>query len=122
MYKMPGPCRDILLTQRLFFVTGPNQRSLCIISCPLSETKIGKEGDFNHESLITQFEFEDTMEIIQDLYKATDYKNLTHEESTKTLGTKCFLPSRVEDLRVDVPLVDTCIVVTNIAVYKVVLR
>lgn len=122
MYKMPGPCRDILLTQRLFFVVSPNRRTLCIVSWPLSETRLGDESDFKKESLIARFDLEDVTEVIRHVYRSTDYKKSTKDDSSRNLENLYSLPSKIEDLRVDVPIVDTCIVVTNIAVYKVVLR
>lgn len=119
---MPGPCKDILLTQRLFFVIDSNRRSLRIISCPLSETTVGEETEFNPQSLMACFDLEDTMEVICNVYRATDYKKSMNNESPRNLDSKYSLASKFEDLKVDAPVVDTCIVVTNIAVYKIVLR
>ncbi|XP_057334647.1 uncharacterized protein LOC130673595 [Microplitis mediator] len=126
MYKMPDLCTDILLTQRLFFVTGPHRRSLWIVSCSLSETKIGDEGDYNQEATVARFKFEDSKELITCIYRSTDYKDTdsgsSAGSSSDSKEDKSCLPSKIDDLNIEVPLVDTCIIVTNYGVYKVILR
>ncbi|XP_034951162.1 uncharacterized protein ca [Chelonus insularis] len=118
MYKMPHVCKDILLTQRFFFITGSNRRSLSIISCPLSETKISDESEFNPEAMIGRFEFEDSHEIIINIYRTTEYKE-SEENSKEEIK---ILPTKIEDINIELPLFDTCLIVTNYGIYKIVLR
>ncbi|XP_011299545.1 uncharacterized protein ca [Fopius arisanus] len=123
MYKMPDICSDVLLTQRLFFTTGPRRRTLWMISCPLSEVRIDNSEDshFNPESIISRFHFDDGREVITHIFRASDYK-LTTDDQTSKDDKKKILPSKIDDLNVEVPPVDTCIVVTNCGIYKVALR
>lgn len=122
VHKMPPFCHDILLTQRLFYVTDVHQKSLSIISCPLSETRIGGDAEFNPESVIGRFSFAKNNEVIDKVYRVTDFKVTPSKETSGSNENQYGLPKRVEDLKVDIPLVDTCIIVTNFAAYKVVIR
>ncbi|XP_015122188.1 uncharacterized protein LOC107044705 [Diachasma alloeum] len=124
MYKMPEICTDILLTQRLFFTTGPRRRTLWMISCPLSEVRINNSEDshFNPESVISRFQFDDGREVITHVFRASDYKSTTDDQQSSKDDKKKILPCKIDDLNIEVPPVDTCVVVTNCGIYKIVLR
>ncbi|XP_024936810.1 uncharacterized protein LOC107263725 isoform X2 [Cephus cinctus] len=122
IHKMPPLSEDILLTQRLFYITDVQRQSLYIVSCPLSESRMEGEANFNQDSVIGHFSFESTKEFINRVYRLTDFKAKKPKKVPTETENRDALPKKVEDLNVDVPLVDTCIVVTNFAVYRVVLR
>ncbi|KAH0535397.1 uncharacterized protein LOC123267719 [Cotesia glomerata] len=125
MYKMPNVCPDILLTLQLFFVIEPLRKSLWVVSSKLSKTKIGDETDYNQEATVSKFKFEDTRELIKSVYRSTeseDTDSLTRGSSSDSKEDKSGLPSKIDDLNIKLPLIDTCMIVTNYGVYKVVLR
>ncbi|XP_012265195.2 uncharacterized protein LOC105691366 isoform X1 [Athalia rosae] len=122
VHKMPPFCHDILLTQRLFYVTDVHQKSLSIISCPLSETRIGGDTEFNSEAVIGRFSFTKNNEVIDKVYRVTDFIVPQSKDATGNVESYHGLPKKVEDLKLDIPLVDTCIIVTNFAAYKVMIR
>ncbi|XP_046477721.1 uncharacterized protein ca [Neodiprion pinetum] len=122
VHKMPSFCHNILLTQRLFYVTDVHQKSLLIISCPLSETRIGGDTEFNPESVIGRFSFARNNEIIDKVYRVTDFKVTTTKDTSGNSENQYGIPKKVEDIKADIPLVDTCIIVTNFAVYKIEVR
>lgn len=122
MYKMPEPCQDVILTQRLFFITGPKRKNIWVISCPLSEIRIGQSdtSTFNTESVISKFKFNDSREVINFIYRSSDYpENI--EDNNKN-DKKKILPTKIDEIDVEVPPVDTCIIVTNLGIYKIILR
>ncbi|XP_046742534.1 uncharacterized protein LOC124409162 [Diprion similis] len=122
VHKMPSFCHSILLTQHLFYVTDVHQKSLSIISCLLSETRIGIDTEFNPESVIGRFSFARNNEIIDKVYRVTDFKVTTTKDTSGNSENQYGLPKKVEDIKADIPLVDTCIIVTNFAVYKIEVR
>ncbi|KAF7988653.1 hypothetical protein HCN44_001226 [Aphidius gifuensis] len=128
MYKMPEPCCDIILTQRLFFITGPKRKNIWIISCPLAELKIEQKelSKFNNESIIGKFKFNNSKEYINFIYRSSDYpenyNTTTTTTTTNNNDKKNCLPKNIDDLNIEIPPVDTCIIITNFGIYKIVLR
>ncbi|KAK0180736.1 hypothetical protein PV327_003090 [Microctonus hyperodae] len=120
LYKMPDDCKDIILTQRFFFITDKNQRLLWMISCLLCETKIENDSSFNSEAVVAQFKFENPKEFINCIYKATAIEK-SSSINVKS-NNKRTLITTINDIDVEIPLIDTCLVVTNYGVYKVVSR
>ncbi|KAK0092550.1 hypothetical protein PV326_001178 [Microctonus aethiopoides] len=120
LYKMPDDCKDIILTQRFFFITDRNQQSLWMISCLLCETKIENDSSFNSEAVVAQFKFENPKEFINCIYKSTAFEKSSLINVTS--NNKRTLITTINDIDVEIPLIDTCLVVTNYGVYKVVPR
>lgn len=119
---MPPFCHDILLTQRLLYVTDVHQKSLSIISCHFSDVCVGGDTKFNRESLIGRFSFTRHNEVIDKVYRVTDFEVTPSRKTNEGNENQYGLPRRVEDLKIDLPLMDTCIIVTNFAAYRVVIR
>lgn len=125
MYKLPEVCRDILLTENLFFVVGSCRQLLWVISCPLCEVKINDDSQFNSQAIIAKFQFENSKEVIKSIYRITDFNNTTAGKKSKSKSDNKqaqVLPKKVNDLNIQVALIDTCLVVTNYGVYKVIIR
>ncbi|XP_053987652.1 uncharacterized protein LOC128881032 [Hylaeus volcanicus] len=122
VHKLFESCRNVLLTQRFFFITDSSQRLIYIISDRLSETRANDNCKFNPESIIGHFSLASSKEVIRAVYRAIDF---THNSSTpvsQDTKSKYTLPKGIKDIEVELLQVDTCIIVTNHSVYKVVLR
>lgn len=114
---------------------------LTIISSQLSECRL--EGDsvsldfsvgkmvysnyfqsFNPDSLIAQFSFEKEEERILNIFKLTDIAVIKDKRCiiSKKDTDKIVLPRSINDLNIDKIKIDTCIIVTNKAIYRVLIR
>ncbi|KAK2577382.1 hypothetical protein KPH14_003497 [Odynerus spinipes] len=122
VHKIPESCENILLTHRLFFITDATQHTLYILSDQLSEISPNRDNKFNPECIIDQFSLESSKEIIQAIYKYTAFTNMSSEKSFHDADSSYVLSSKMKDINIEVPQVETCIIVTNYAVYAVVLR
>lgn len=93
-----------------------------IVSDQLSETHINKDCKFNSESIIGTFSFKSNKEVIRAIYKVTKFNNLISKKVLQEMENKCTVPKIVKDIKIEVPSLDTCIIVTNRCVYEVILR
>lgn len=120
-HKVFESCRNVLLTQRFFFITDVSQRVMYIISDRLSETRKNDNGKFNPECIVGHFSLVNSKEVIRAVYRTIDCTNSaqTHSEEIRNKYT---LPKAVKDIKIELPHLDTCIIVTNHSVYKIVLR
>nr|XP_033323093.1 uncharacterized protein LOC117218656 [Megalopta genalis] len=119
VHKVFESCRNVLLTQRFFFITDVSQRVMYVISDRLSETRTNDNCKFNPECIVGHFSLVNSKEVILAVYRAIDY---TNKPTTRDTRNKYTLPKGVKDIEIELPHVDTCIIVTNHSVYKVVLR
>lgn len=122
MHKVFESCETVLLTHRFFFITDINQYVIYIISDQLSETHINKDYRFNSESIIGTFSFKSNKEVIRAVYKVTNFDNVIQRKVSQEVENKCTLPKNIKDIKIEVPKLDTCIIVTNRCVYEVILR
>ncbi|XP_011633715.1 uncharacterized protein LOC105424907 [Pogonomyrmex barbatus] len=122
MHKVFGSCGTVLLAHRFFFITDVNKRVLYIISDQLSETHVDKDCQFNSESVIGTFSFKNNKEVIQAVYKVTNFDSTVSRNITEEVENKCILPKNLKDMKIEPFSLDTCIIVTNRCVYEVVLR
>ncbi|XP_050454237.1 uncharacterized protein LOC126852967 isoform X1 [Cataglyphis hispanica] len=124
MHKVFESCETVLLAHRFFFITDINQHVIYIISNQLSEAHINKDCKFNSESIIGTFTFKSSKEVIRAVYKVTDFDNVIHnvKKVPQEVENKCTLPKNIKDIKIEVPSLDTCIIVTNRCVYEVILR
>lgn len=120
MHKVFESCRNVLLTQRFFFITDVSQRVIYIMSDRLSETRKNDNCKFNPECIIGHFSLVNSKEVIRAVYRAIDFTNNT--SFSQDIKNKYTLPKGIKDIEIELPQVDTCIIVTNHSVYKVVLR
>ncbi|XP_012270806.1 uncharacterized protein LOC105694570 [Orussus abietinus] len=123
-HKMPESCYNILLTRWFFFVTDLSKRSLYIVSCPLSKVDLPvNEASKVGPSIVGHCSFDNAEEVIKNIYWETDRETISpKEESAENKEQGYTMPKKVEDIKIDVPPVDTCTIITNLGVYKVVLR
>ncbi|XP_029664536.1 uncharacterized protein LOC115236290 isoform X3 [Formica exsecta] len=122
MHKVFESCETVLLTHRFFFITDINQHVIYIISDQLSETHVNKDCKFNSESIIGTFSFKSSKEVIRAVYKVTNFDNVIQRKVSQDLENKCTLPKNIKDIKIEIPNLDTCIIVTNRCVYEVILR
>ncbi|XP_072761626.1 uncharacterized protein Ca isoform X2 [Anoplolepis gracilipes] len=122
MHKVFKSCETVLLAHRFFFITDINQQVIYIISDQLSETHINKDCKFNSESIIGMFSFKSSKEVIRAVYKVTNFDNVIQRKVSQEVENKCTLPKNIKDIKIEVPSLDTCIIVTNRCVYEVILR
>ncbi|XP_076290430.1 RCC1 and BTB domain containing protein claret [Lasioglossum baleicum] len=119
VHKVFESCRNVLLTQHFFFITDASQRVMYVISNRLSETRTNDNCKFNPECIVGHFSLVNSKEVILAVYRAIDN---TNKPTTRDTRGKYTLPKGVKDIKIDLPHVDTCIIVTNHSVYKVILR
>ncbi|GLV44383.1 claret [Carabus blaptoides fortunei] len=120
VHKLFPECRDILVTDRFFFITNDRLDCLSIVSCQFSESRLDGDTEFNPESLISQFYFPPT-EKIKAIYKVSDLsipESLDNDSSNKSQKTFVLAKSESE-LNIRKPKIDTCIIVTSRNVYKI---
>lgn len=122
MHKVFESCETVLLAHKFFFITDINQYVIHIISDQLSETHINKDCRFNSESIIGTFSFKSNKEVIRAVYKVTNFDNVIQRKVSQEAENKCTLPKNIKDIKIKVPSLDTCIIVTNCCVYEVILR
>ncbi|XP_076627928.1 RCC1 and BTB domain containing protein claret isoform X2 [Colletes latitarsis] len=122
VHKLFESCRNVLLTERFFFITDASQRVIYIISDRLSETRTNDNCKFNPESVVGHFSLANSKEVIRAVYRAIDFTNNAPTVLSQDIKKKYTLPKGIKDIEVELPPVDTCIIVTNHSVYKVVLR
>ncbi|OAD60135.1 X-linked retinitis pigmentosa GTPase regulator like protein [Eufriesea mexicana] len=121
-HKVFESCKNVLLTQRFFFITDVNQRVMYVISDRLSEYRNSDNGKFNPECIVGHFSLVNSREVIRAVYRATDCTSNTPTILSEEIKNKYMLPKGIKDIKIELPRVDTCIIVTNHSVYKVVLR
>ncbi|XP_071855799.1 RCC1 and BTB domain containing protein claret [Bombus fervidus] len=121
-HKVFESCRNVLLTQRFFFITDASQRVIYVISDRLSETRKSDNGKFNPECIVGHFSLVNSKEVIRAVYRAIDCTNSAPTTLSEEIKHKYTLPKGVRDIKIELPHVDTCIIVTNHSVYKIVLR
>lgn len=122
VHKVFESCRNVLLTQRFFFVTDASQRVMYVISDRLSETRTNDNCKFNPECIVGHFSLVNSKEVIRAVYRAIDFTNNAPAIVSQDIKAKYTLPKGIKDIQVELPPIDTCIIVTNHSVYKVVLR
>ncbi|XP_015431451.1 PREDICTED: uncharacterized protein LOC107187791 [Dufourea novaeangliae] len=121
VHKVFESCRNVLLTQRFFFITDTSQCVMYVISDRLSETRSNDNCKFNPECIVGHFSLVSSKEVIRAVYRAIDFTNSAPTTSQESRN-KYTLPKGVKDIEIELPYVDTCIIVTNRSVYKVALR
>ncbi|XP_076387306.1 RCC1 and BTB domain containing protein claret isoform X2 [Megachile rotundata] len=121
-HKVFESCKNVLLTQRFFFITDVSQRIMYVVSDRLSETRKSDNGKFNPECIVGYFSLANSKEVIRAVYRAIDFTNNAPTILSEEIKNKYALPKGINDIKIELPHVDTCIIVTNHSVYKVVLR
>lgn len=124
VHKLFPECWDILVTDRFFYIVNEQLNFLSVVSCQYSETRLDGDNEFDSDSLISQFRFENDEKILS-IYKLSDL-SLNNEssdsESSKKVQKTFVLAKSESELNIRKPKIDTCIVVTNKSVYKIGLR
>lgn len=98
------------------------QYNLYVLSDQMSEVNPNRDYKFNPGCIIDQFSFENSKEVIHAIYKFIDFANMTSEKLSHDVESSYTLSSKMKDIKIETPYIETCIIVTNYAVYGVVLR
>lgn len=122
IHKVFESCDIVLLAHKFFFVTDISQHMMYIISDQLSETHINGDCEFNPESVVGVFSFKSSKEVIRAVYKVTKFNNVISKKVFQEIESKCTLAKNGKDVKVEIPTLDACIIVTNRCVYEVILR
>lgn len=119
-HKLPAKSDYILLTDRLIFVIDDTYTSITIISSQLSECGLEGDTEFNPDALIGQFTFDRDKERILNIFKVTDTTIIKNKQDRK--DKTYALPISIDDVNIPKVRIDTCVVITNVSIYKITLR
>lgn len=119
IHKMPERCSDVLLTSQLFYISDIHKRSMSVISRALSE--MNKNEKSEPESIICRIRFDKREEFVTKMYIVTNWRKPT-ERKNDDGDTKYQLPTKVDDINIEMPLVDSCMVVTTFGIYQISLK
>lgn len=122
IHKIFKSCETVLLAHKFFFVTDISQHVIYIISDQLSETHISEDCEFNSESILGVFSFKGNKEVIRAIYKVTKFDDVISKKTSQEIENKCTLAKSIKDVKIEVPNLDSCVIVTNNCVYEVILR
>jgi hypothetical protein len=119
VHKLMMGTHSLLLTDKLIYTIN-DDGDVSVVSTQLSECRMEGDAKFNSDALVAQFTVE--KEKILNIYKLTDLSSgRTRKSKDDHRKEKLFeMPKCVGDLNLRKPKIDTCIVVTNTSVYKVV--
>ncbi|CAG9819004.1 unnamed protein product [Phaedon cochleariae] len=120
IHKLPQNTTTVLLTDRLMYAVNDDANIVSVLSSQLSECRLEGDSDFNSESLVAQFRIESGKILkvfrLVDLSSVRLRKNRDDNKKDKLFE----LPKTADDLNIQKPRIDTCVIVTDNCVYKVV--
>lgn len=119
---MPQHCQDILLTTRFFYIIDTKHQFVYVVSRPLSEIRKKDKSDFNWESIVARCSFEKSGETINSIHILSHVGNNSSYSGKIENKENNVIARDINDLKVHVTPVDSCLVVTNLGIYKIVLR
>ncbi|XP_031777146.1 uncharacterized protein LOC100677930 isoform X2 [Nasonia vitripennis] len=122
VHKMPEHCENIRLTSRFFYISDTRHRFVYVLSRPLSEIRKKDKSDLTKDSVIARFSFDKSEEVINSIYTLSSARSDFDYTSGNNENRIYTIVKDISDIKVKVPPVDTCIVVTNLGVYKIILR
>ncbi|CAH1985984.1 unnamed protein product [Acanthoscelides obtectus] len=123
VHKLPQRTSAILLTDRLIYTVNDDNTIISVLSAQLSECRLEGDAEFNNEALVAQFYMENDKRILQ-MFKLSDLSAIRLKKNRDDgKKDKLFeLPKTVDDLNIQKPRIDTCVVVTQRSVYKISIR
>lgn len=109
---------ELLLTDKLIFAINSERNAISVISAHLSECRLEGDSEFNEDALIAQFHLD--KEKILHIFKLADFSSTRLKKCKEERKDTFFeMPKTVNDLKIRRPRVDTCVIITNKAVYKI---
>nr|XP_023021233.1 uncharacterized protein LOC111509680 isoform X1 [Leptinotarsa decemlineata] len=122
VHKLPQKTSTVLLTDKLIYTVNEDSNIVSILSSQLCECRLEGDSEFNGDCVMAQFEVEDG-KILQ-LFKLVDLSSVRLRKSRDdNKKDKLFeLPKTVDDLNLQKPRIDTCVIVTNNCVYKIIIK
>nr|XP_015840194.1 PREDICTED: uncharacterized protein LOC103312885 [Tribolium castaneum] len=121
VHKLMTGTSTLLLTDKLIYTVNDERNVVSVISNQLSECRMEGDAKFNSDALVAQFTIE--KETILNIYKLTDlsWGRVRKSKEDQRREKHYEMPKTVDDLNIKKPRVDTCVVITNSSVYKVVI-
>ncbi|XP_060528037.1 uncharacterized protein LOC132703033 [Cylas formicarius] len=119
VYKLIPKTKTLILTDKLIFAVSEDN-TISVISCQLSESRLEGDAEFNDEALVQQFSVNDAIiEVfkVADLSAVNSYKNYLENRDPNIQ-----LPKKATDINYPRLRIDTCLVVTDSAVFKLHIR
>lgn len=146
VYKLPSETATAILTDHLLYALNEEMNVLSILSTQYSECHLEGEGvsdkdtdafgynsffkDFCSFEPLAVFDIGNRDEKVLTMYKVSSsavfHEKKSSDDSTfssseREMKTSYALPKNADELNINRPKVDTCVLVTNRAVYKLVL-
>lgn len=72
--------------------------------------------------ILAKFTTPNKDEKVQKLFKSTSLAMNLESKKDESKEKTYVLPKTVDEIKIQVPKIDTCVIVTNCAVYKLILR
>ncbi|KAL3269950.1 hypothetical protein HHI36_009006 [Cryptolaemus montrouzieri] len=117
-HKLPTGTEDFLLTDKLIFTLSSHKKTISIVSSNLSECLRDCDSEFNIDALVARFSIDN--EHILKIYKLADLSAVRLRKCRDDKRDKLFeMPKTVDDLNIRKIRIDTCVLVTSKAVYKI---
>ncbi|XP_028138515.1 uncharacterized protein LOC114332924 [Diabrotica virgifera virgifera] len=118
VHKLPQKTSTVLLTDKLIYTVSEESKMVSIMSSHLSECRLEGEAEFNSDAMIAQFYIENGK--ILRLFKLVDLSSVRLKKRDDNKKDKVYeLPKTVDDLHLQKPRIDTCIIVTDSCIYKI---
>ncbi|KAK4876051.1 hypothetical protein RN001_012473 [Aquatica leii] len=120
VHKLCPNLSYVLLTNCLIYSVNEEGNLLTIISSQLSECQLDGDVEFNPKSLLAQFSLQNDEKIVN-IFKLSDttlFGDSKPKEDRKS-SKEPLLPNSIDQLKLRKPKIDTCVIVTNKAVYKI---
>ncbi|KAF5306974.1 hypothetical protein FQR65_LT07196 [Abscondita terminalis] len=119
VHKLCPNLNYVLLTNCLIYSVNDESNLLTIISTQLSECQLDGDVEFNPKSLLAQFTLQNNEKILS-IFKLSDTSLFSDSKPKDELKSKdSVLPNNIDQLKIRKPKIDTCVIVTNRAVYKI---
>ncbi|XP_014210897.1 uncharacterized protein LOC106641130 [Copidosoma floridanum] len=122
IYRIPEQSESILLTNGFFYISDTRHRFVHVVSRILSEVLKEDGSDYSKESVVARFSFNKSEEMVNSIFTLSSSRNTGDLNLTNHESKLYNLPKGVVDLKISLPPIDTCIIVTNLGIYKVIVR
>ncbi|XP_014238652.1 uncharacterized protein LOC106660234 [Trichogramma pretiosum] len=122
VHRLPRDCLDIQLTCKLIYVLDTKHRFVQIVSRVLSEERKGNYEIYN-DFIIAKFSFDKSEEVINSIFVlSANTQNYDTSDNIKLNYKDCCIANNIVDLNSFFPPLDSCLVITNLGIYRIDLR
>ncbi|XP_019873194.2 uncharacterized protein LOC109601394 [Aethina tumida] len=118
VHKLCPNTTYLLLTDKLIYTINEDSDTLSIISSQLSECRLEGDSEFNSDALVARFTV--INEKILHVFKLVDLSSVRLRKKDEKKDKVYELPKTIDDINIRKPRIDTCVIVTNNSVYKLI--